>query len=84
MFPLSDSDLEKYYANIYAVAHADGTLAGGEAAQLETLRKELKIKKTMAVAAEKAVENGTFELSPVGTWANQVDNLERMLCLCPT
>lgn len=81
MFPLSEPDLVKYYANIYAVAHADGTLSGGEAALLENLRKELKIKKTMAIAAEKSVEDGTFVLSPVGTWANQVDNLERMLCI---
>ena len=81
MYPLTDAELEKYYANIFAVAAADGQRTAGEDTILETVRKALKIKKSILVSAENAVQNGSHQLTPVGTFANQVDNLEQMVAV---
>jgi uncharacterized tellurite resistance protein B-like protein len=68
-----------FLANIALVAHADGTLSANELGQLESIRKEYGIKKGDFSAAIKLVETGNHKLTPVGSFADQVRNLELIL-----
>lgn len=68
-----------FLANIALVAHADGKLSSSELGQLEAIRAEFKIKKSDFAAAIRSVEQGTHRLTPVGTFADQVKNLELIL-----
>lgn len=68
-----------FLANIALVAHADGTLSANEIAQLELIRKEYGIKKSDFSAALTLVESGNYKLTPVGSFADQVKNLELIL-----
>lgn len=78
MFILTDSELETYYANVLSVAHADRLLEASETAILAEIAKGLRIKKSQITAAEKTVA-AQYQPRPVGTWVNQVDNLEAMV-----
>ncbi|EFK11225.1 conserved hypothetical protein [delta proteobacterium NaphS2] len=73
------TDVVPFLANIALVAHADGTLSAAELGQLETIRKELKFKKSDYNAAIRLVADGDHKLTPVGSFADQVKNLELML-----
>lgn len=68
-----------FLANIIAVAHANGQLSAGENAQLETIRTEFNFKKGDFSKAVKLVEQGQYQLTPVGSFADQVANLECIL-----
>lgn len=68
-----------FLANIALVAHADGVLSANELGQLELIRKEFGIKKGDFLAALKLVDNGNHKLTPVGSFADQVKNLELIL-----
>jgi uncharacterized tellurite resistance protein B-like protein len=68
-----------FLANIALVAHADGTLSANELGQLEAIRKEYGIKKDDFSAALTLVESGNHKLTPVGSFADQVKNLELIL-----
>jgi len=73
------SDPVPFMANIALVAHADGKLSPNELGQLEAIRQELKLKKSDFNAAIKLVERGDYQPTPVGTFADQVKNLEAIL-----
>ncbi len=66
-------------ANIIQVAHADGKLSGAEQALIESVRKELGIKRGDMSAAQKLVESGSYIMKPVGNFSTQVRNLEYAL-----
>jgi len=68
-----------FLANIALVAYADGILSASELGQLELIRKEYGIKKGDFSAAIKLVESGNYKLTPVGSFADQVKNLELIL-----
>jgi hypothetical protein len=68
-----------FLANIILVAQADGKLSASELGQLEAIRAELKFKKGDFNAALKLVEQGNHKLTPVGSFADQVKNLELIL-----
>ncbi|MFQ5451428.1 MAG: TerB family tellurite resistance protein [Nitrospinaceae bacterium] len=68
-----------FLANIILVAHADGKLSPYELKQLEEIRTELKIKKSDFNGAIRLVEQGNHKLTPIGSFADQVKNLELML-----
>jgi uncharacterized tellurite resistance protein B-like protein/ribosomal protein L40E len=68
-----------FLANIVLVAHADGILSATELGQLEAIRQELKITKRDYNAALKMVEAGQYQITPVGSFADQVKNLELIL-----
>ena len=68
-----------FLANIIAVAHANGQLSTGESAQLEAIRSEFNFKKGDFTKAAKLVEQGDYHLTPVGSFADQVANLECIL-----
>jgi len=68
-----------FLANIALVAHADGTLSANELGQLEAIRKEYGIKKGDFQSAIKLVEGGNHKLMPIGSFADQVKNLELIL-----
>ena len=68
-----------FLANIILIAHADGKLSPSELGQLEAIRKEFKFKKSDFNAAVRLVDQGNHKLTPVGSFADQVKNLELML-----
>jgi len=68
-----------FLANIALVAHADGTLSSNELGQLEAIRKEYGIKKGEYQSSIKLVESGSFMLTPIGSFADQVKNLELII-----
>jgi uncharacterized tellurite resistance protein B-like protein len=68
-----------FLANMALVAHADGVLSSTELGQLEAARKELKLKKSDYNAALRLIQDGAYTLTPVGTFADQVKNLELIL-----
>lgn len=68
-----------FMANIAMVAHADGTLSAAELGQLEAVRKEMNFKKSDYNSAVRLVQSGEYKLTPVGSFADQVKNLELIL-----
>lgn len=68
-----------FLANILVVAYASGDLSQGELAQIEAVRAELNFKKGDYTKAVKLVEQGGYQMSPVGSFADQVKNLECIL-----
>ncbi len=68
-----------FLANIVLVAHANGKLSASELGQLESIRAELKFKKGDLNAAIRLVEQGNHKMTPVGSFADQVRNLELIL-----
>jgi hypothetical protein len=68
-----------FLANIVLVARAKGKLSASELGHLEAIRTELRIKKSEFNAAVRLVEQGNHKLTPVGTFSDQVRNLELML-----
>jgi len=73
------TDAVPFIANIAMVAHADGTLSAAELGQLEAVRKEMSFKKGDYNSAVRLVQNGEYKLTPVGSFADQVKNLELIL-----
>ena len=61
-----------FLANIILVALTDDILSGSENAQLESIRSELNFKKGDFSKAIKIVEQGGYQLTPVGHFADQV------------
>jgi len=68
-----------FLANIVLVAHANSKLSASELGQLESIRTELKFKKSDFNAAIRLVEQGNHKMTPVGSFADQVTNLELIL-----
>ncbi|NMA42905.1 MAG: zinc ribbon domain-containing protein [Oligosphaeraceae bacterium] len=68
-----------FLANIALVARADGILSAAELGQLEAIRKEYGFKKSDFSAAVRLAESGNHALTLVGTFADQVKNLELIL-----
>lgn len=68
-----------FLANIILVAHADGRPSASETGQLEAIRREYRLKKSDLSAAENLVKGGNYQLTPIGTFADQVKNLELVL-----
>src|SRR3990170_1418139 len=73
------ADPVPFLANIALVAHADGKLSASELGQLEAIRTEFKFKKSDYTAAIRLVEQGGHKMTPVGSFADQVLNLEMIL-----
>ena len=68
-----------FLANIALIAHADGKLSASELGQLEAIRTELKLRKGDFNKAVALVGKDQHKLTPVGSFADQVKNLELML-----
>jgi hypothetical protein len=68
-----------FLANIVIVSHANGKLSASELGQLESIRAEFKFKKGDFNAAVRLVQQGNHEMTPVGSFADQVRNLELIL-----
>jgi len=66
-------------ANVIQIAQADGKLTKVEQSIIETFRKDLGIKKGELSAAQKLVDSGSYTIKPVGSFSNQVRNLELAL-----
>ena len=81
MYPLAPKEEAAYYANVLAVASADGKIAPTARDLLEDLQKRLKLKKNTVRLAEKTVLDADWAPAPLGTFAHQVDNLETMVAV---
>ena len=65
-----------FIANIVLMAHVKGSLSPSALAQLESVRSELKLKKNDLTAAIKLVSSGNYKMTPVGSFIDQVRNLD--------
>jgi len=72
---------ELFLANIIAIASEKGELTASQMALLETIRKEYGIKKGDLTLALELSTNTAYKFIPVGTFADQVKNLELILQL---
>jgi len=73
------SDPIPFLANIALIAHADKKLSSSELGQMEAIRTEMKFRKSDFNKALKVVGDEEHRLTPVGSFADQVKNLELML-----
>ena len=78
---LTDSDKMSYLANLWLIARADKALSDSEKALIEQVQKTIQAKRSHNTAAQKSVETGGFSLSKVGSFADQVQNLEDMVAV---
>jgi uncharacterized tellurite resistance protein B-like protein len=78
---LTDSEKTSYLANLWLVARADKALSDQEEALIDRVQKSIEAKRSHNTAAQKAVETGGFALSKVGSFADQVQNLEDMIAV---
>ena len=83
MTPLGLTDREKtdYLANLWLIARADKALSNQEQTLIDEVRKKIQAKRAHNSAAQKSVESGGFSLTKVGSFADQVQNLEDMLAV---
>jgi uncharacterized tellurite resistance protein B-like protein len=81
VIPLGLTDKEKtdYLANLWLIARADKALSDQEKALIDEVQKSVQAKRAHNTAAQKAVESGGFSLTKVGSFADQVQNLEDMV-----
>ena len=56
-----------FLANVIQIAQADGKLTQVEQSLIETIRKDLGIKKADLSAAQKLVDSGSYTIKPVGS-----------------
>lgn len=86
VIPLGLTDKEKtdYLANLWLVARADKALSDQEKALIDEVQKSIQAKRAHNTAAQKAVESGGFSLAKVGSFADQVQNLEDMVTVALT
>ncbi len=83
VIPLGLTDKEKtdYLANLWLIARADKALSDQEQTLIGEVQKSIQAKRAHNAAAQKAVETGGFSLSKVGSFADQVQNLEDMVAV---
>ncbi len=78
---LTDKDKTDYLANLWLIARADKALSDQEKALIGEVQKSIQGKRSHSSAAQKAVESGGFSLTKVGSFADQVQNLEDMVAV---
>jgi uncharacterized tellurite resistance protein B-like protein len=78
---LTDSEKTTYLANLWLVARADKALSDQEKVLIDQVQKSIQAKRSHNTAAQKAVEAGGSSLSKVGSFADQVQNLEDMVAV---
>lgn len=81
MYPMTEKEKATFYANVLAVASADGELDEISQIKLGNLKKQLKLTKKTVMLAEKTVFEAGWLPKPVGTFSHQVDNLETMVAV---
>lgn len=81
---LIDQDKIAYLANVFVVAYADKIISPRESAALDEIRKNIDAKKSHITSAQKTVEAGTYRFTIVGSFADQVRNLEDILFVALT
>jgi len=81
---MNEQDKVHYLANVLRVAFADKSLSARETAAVEEIRKGIDAKKGLLLSAQKAVEGGSYSFIKVGSFADQVRNLEDMLFVALT
>jgi uncharacterized tellurite resistance protein B-like protein len=81
---MNEQDKIQYLANVLRIAFADKWISAREGAALEEIRKGIDAKKAQLTAAQKAVESSSYSFIKVGSFADQVRNLEDMLFVSMT
>jgi uncharacterized tellurite resistance protein B-like protein len=71
-----------YLANILAIVYADGKLAPEEDQMLKQIKDRLKLKQNDLDIALKLIANGDYDCKLVGSYSQQIQNLEDMLRIC--
>jgi hypothetical protein len=76
---LNDQDKILYLANVLLIAYADNKITPRESSALDEIRKGIDAKKSHVTSAQKNVETGSHKFVKVGSFAEQVKNLEDIL-----
>jgi len=76
---LIDQDKIAYLANVLYIAYADKKISPRESAALEEIRKGIDAKKSHLTSAQKTIEGELYSFTKVGSFADQVRNLEDIL-----
>jgi hypothetical protein len=76
---LLDQDKIAYLSNVLLITYADKMISPRESAALEEIRKGIDAKKSHLTSAQKNVEGGSYIFTKVGSFADQVRNLEDIL-----
>lgn len=71
-----------YLANILAIVYSDGKLAPEEDQMLKQIKDRLKLKQNDLDIALKLIANGDYDCKLVGSYSQQIQNLEDMLRIC--
>jgi hypothetical protein len=83
VIPLGLTDKEKtdYLANLWLIVRANKALSDPEKELIDQVQKRIQGKRSHNAAAQKAVESGGYSLNKVGSFADQVQNLEDMVAV---
>lgn len=71
-----------YLANMLAIAYADGKLAPEEERVLKDIRNRIKANQNDLKLAYSLISKGDYGCKLVGTYSQQIQNLEDMLRIC--
>ena len=74
-----DQDKITYLSNVLVIVYTDNKISPRESAALEEIRKNIDAKKSHLTGAQKCVEGGSYHFAVVGSFADQVRNIEDML-----
>lgn len=74
-----DQDKVFYLANVLKVVFLDGKISSNEQEVIEEIRKSIDAKKNIISQAQKVAESGTYSFIKIGSFSDQVKNLEDML-----
>jgi hypothetical protein len=77
--PLIDQDKIAYLANVLHIAYIDKKISPRESAAVEEIRKGIDAKKSLLTSAQKTIDGGLYKFNKVGSFADQVRNLEDIL-----
>lgn len=76
---MTDEDKIKYIANVAWISAVDGKVSPLEAKAIEDIRQEIGATESDLHKALTAVAQGSYQLSPVGRFSDNVRNLEDMI-----
>ena len=76
---MTEDELVTYLANIVLISRVDGKLTSSEEEALESIRQELKARKSDLNKAIKIIDKNEHKITPVGRFSEKIRNLEDML-----
>lgn len=76
---LSNEEKTTYLANLVFIARADNKISSLEESAIELIQKSIGARKTELNRAYRMAEDPNFTLTPIGSWADKIKNLESII-----